>query len=139
MRCLLLIVLLAGTNCRAPNELSPFYYLVFPLKEGLERPTTPQDLQVEYRILFQELYLEWTGSTDPDLQIPIGLYRIYVYTQGPPTVFYQEQDLMAETALTFHSVLSGAFTGTLYFVVTASDGGAESYPSNVAQLNLLVE
>ena len=132
------ILALFLTGCPDVREVPPYYFLMAPvLREGGDRPTTPQNLRVEYQVHLRQVYLQWEESIDPDFNIPVGVYRVYVYPQGPPQEYYRIQDLLAETNFPFYALSSNPFTGTLYFAVTAFDGGVESLPSNTAQLNVL--
>ena len=125
-------------NCGSPNEVDSLYYVLLPaLKGGAERPTTPTNLTGSYLTAIRQIQLSWDASIDPDLGFPIGVYRIYLYAGGPPVEFYRVQDLFAESPVTSYVIDADPFTGNLYFLVTAFDGLAESYPSNILTINVL--
>ncbi len=131
-------VALVCSNCGNIDETPPYYFVLAPyLIQGGQRPTTPQNLTVTYSVASEELVLRWDTAVDPDAGIPVGLYRIYLGLDGPPTRFYRSGDLLDETELNFYSVSSEPFTGTLFFAVTAYDGAAESLPSDIVSFSLL--
>jgi len=72
---------------------------------------------------------------DPDTGQPNVEYNIYEYLT-PPRVYYRPEDILDKTPFTTYSIDVRPFTGTVYFLVTAFDGGAESLPSNLAQMQV---
>ncbi len=131
--------LIALATCRQPETVPPLYFLMLqaPLAGNQGRPTRPLDLRATYEPLTQEVKLEWTASVDPDTQTSNLVYRVYLYLDGPPATYYRAQDLIDETPLTTYYLPVQPYTGSLYFVVTAFDGTAESEPSEAARLDLL--
>ena len=130
---------LIASACREPQTVPPHGFLLLqaPLQGEAGRPAKPTDLTALFRAEVQEIELGWTGSVDPDTGASNLVYRVYYYLDGPPQEYYRTQDLLGESVLTNFYVASGAFTGALYFVVTAFDGTAESEPSDTAKLDLL--
>lgn len=145
-RAFLLAFLLAA--CADPKEVSPLYFVAlnnvspFLVRQGGQRPSTPQNFAYTFDIAFQKLRFTWGPSIDPDFQIPVGLYRMYVYMNGPPAEYYRVQDLYAESYVNFINFdtndffLGVPFSGNLYFVVTGYDGGTESLPSNLLRVDM---
>ena len=131
--------LLSGSlACSKPNGIEPYHYILFSvLREGLNRPTTPTNFTGSYNNTLEQISLEWGASTDPDTGFPIGLYRLYLYQNLPPTVYYRSEDLFDESALTAYNISQTRFSGSLFFVVTAFDGGVESLPSSTVEVNVL--
>lgn len=133
------LLIIGMAACRQPQTIPAhtFILLQAPLQGDVGRPTKVADLSAVYRPLFQEIELTWTASIDPDTGGSNLAYRVYAYTTGPPDTYYRTQDLFGETPLTSFYLSSTPYTGTLYFVVTAFDGAAESEPSDTAELDLL--
>lgn len=131
-------LLLACCHCGSIDETPPYHFVLAPyLVQGGQRPTTPQNLTVSYAATTEDLLLQWDPAVDPDLGIPVGLYRIYLGLDGPPTRFFRSGDLFDETELNFYALDSEPFTGTLFFAVTAYDGAAESLPSESVSFSFL--
>lgn len=126
-------MLLLALACAPARPVSQTAFLLPFLRAGWDRPEAPSGLTARYTVSTSTLTLAWTGSLDPDTSRPNVDYRIYVY-EIPPREYYRAQDLLDTTPLTSYYREMNAFTGTLYFAVTAFDGGAESLPSNVAEL-----
>ncbi len=148
IRRAIVLVLFCTTACAAPKEVSPLYFValntVSPLlaREGGQRPSTPLNFACTFDIAFQKLRFTWEPSIDPDFHVPVGLYRMYVYMNGPPTEYYRIQDMYAESYVNFINFdtndffLGIPFSGNLYFVVTGYDGGTESLPSNLLRVDM---
>lgn len=135
---ILWIAFLSLYSCRKADEVSPLYFALLPhTRAGNERPTTPMNLTASYLFPSQVIFLQWEGSTDPDFNVPVGIYKVYIYLNGTPSVYYESKNLLDETGETFYSLDSDPYTGNIHFVVTGFDGEAESLPSNTATLNLL--
>ncbi|HNJ35206.1 MAG TPA: hypothetical protein PK881_13250 [Leptospiraceae bacterium] len=130
-RCLFFLLLALG--CDRAHTTPPGQFLLPLLRSGGARPTTPTNLRTRYAASISALTMDWVGSIDPDTGLPNVVYSIYAY-ELPPREYYRRQDILATTTLTSYYQSADHFTGSLYFVVTAFDGGAESLPSNVAQL-----
>lgn len=125
-------------RCAAADQTEELQFVVAPwLIQGGGRPNAPQNLRVSYNAFAQAIDLAWEPAIDPALGIPVYEYRIYLYLDAPPRDYYREGDLFDTSAVNFYSVESDPFSGALYFVVTAWNGGAESFPSNTAALSLL--
>lgn len=135
MRKLALIMTLSWLGCAPARPTAQAEFLIPFLRAGWSRPAAPSSLTARYTVSTNLLALTWTGSLDPDTGQPNVAYRIYVY-ELPPREFYRAQDLLATTTVqAYYRTLEPA-AGTLYFVVTAHDGGAESLPSNTAEMQV---
>ncbi len=131
------LLVLLSLACAPARPVSQAAFLLPFLRGGWERPAAPSGLTAQYTVSTATLAVAWTGSLDPDTARPNVEYRIYVY-EIPPREYYRAQDLLDTTPLTAYYREMDAFTGTLYFAVTAFDGGAESLPSNVAELQTVL-
>lgn len=120
-------------QCAPAQPVSQAAFLIPFLRGGWTRPQAPASLTARYSPTTTTLNLNWTGSLDPETGQPNVTYNIYAY-ETPPREYYRIQDLLDTTPLTSYYRQVDPFTGTLYFVVTAFDGGAESLPSNVAEM-----
>ncbi|MCE9596967.1 MAG: hypothetical protein K8S54_03280 [Spirochaetia bacterium] len=134
---IVVLLLLVQMSCDQARTVSPAYFLLPILRGGGTRPATPTNLIAVHFLAAQTIVLNWTGSLDPDTGQPNVIYRIYGY-EVPPTIYYREQDLLDTTPLTTFSGRLEPFTGSLYFVVTAFDGAAESLPSPTAKLETVL-
>lgn len=113
------------------------YYLLSPaLIAGLNRPSAPGNLTVDYDLASRSILLQWQASVDPDTGIIWNDYRVYFFLSSPPANIYQDRYRLATTSRTYYSVSSDPFNGTVYFAVTAYESGSESLPSNFAELSL---
>ncbi len=139
MKLRILALALAGliTSCDRAHTVPQSYFLLPILRNGWNRPSAPSNLHARYSVSLDLLTLDWTGSLDPDTGLPNVVYNIYGY-ELPPREYYRPQDLLDTTTAMSYFTRVSRFTGTLYFVVTASDGGAESLPSNVAQMETVL-
>ncbi|MBX7057984.1 MAG: fibronectin type III domain-containing protein [Leptospirales bacterium] len=138
LRRLLALAMVLCCSCQQPQTTPEWQFILAPwLIEGGGRPATPQHLSASYDPYAEAINLRWDLALDPAAGIPVYEYRIYLYLDGPPQDFYRAGDLLDRSAVNFYSVEASPFTGTLYFVVTAWNGGAESYPSNTVGLSLL--
>lgn len=129
--------LILMSACAPARPVSEAAFLFPFLRAGWERPAAPSGLTAQYTVSTTTLTLTWTGSLDPDTARPNVEYRIYIY-EIPPREYYRPQDLLDTTPVTAYYREMNAFTGALYFTVTAFDGGAESLPSNVAELQTVL-
>ncbi len=143
-----ILALLLFVSCQKPDTIPPYYFILFPLlrKGYRDRPTQPVNLQASYQPVFQTINLQWNPSMDPGFNIPVQYYRIYIYTYGPPTEYYRNQDRLSmvisstlpqyDSPVPFYSLSSSPFSGSVYFVVTGYDLSAESLPSSAVRLSL---
>jgi len=129
----LLLLPLLLVHCAPARPVSEAAFLIPFLRGGWTRPEAPRSLTARYSLSTTTLNLNWTGSLDPETGLPNVIYNIYAY-ETPPKEYYRPQDILDATSLASYYRQIDPFTGTLYFVVTAFDGGAESLPSNVAEM-----
>jgi len=141
------LLLLFFSSCAPPDTVPDYYYILYPfLRQGGNRPTTPLNLAVQYQLIGPSINMQWQQSIDPELQIPVQYYYIYLYFNGPPAICCDLKDRLDRSVVPYYSITKSAadsiglalpFTGTIYFQVTGWDLSAESLPSNTASLNLL--
>lgn len=126
---ILVLSLLAVTNCRKEKKTEPWLYLLIPLLAGAgERPTTPDRIRWSYYPITDTLVLEWDPTVDPDTDIEGPVYRIYVYEAEPPLKedYYNETNLMGETTENEIPLFVEMREEPLYFIITSYDGASES-------------
>lgn len=133
MKRLAPILLILMPLCAKAHPVSQAAFLLPFVRGGWDRPSAPSGLTARYTLSTRTLTLSWTGSLDPQTGQPNVEYFIYAY-ETPPREYYRPQDRLDKTPLTSYFRQVDPFTGTLYFTVTAFDGGAESLPSNVAEM-----
>jgi|GEM_PF-2990119 hypothetical protein len=135
VRIISLILLLSFCT---EKKYSPLYFILGShLRSGLNRPEKVKNIQVDYNVSLLSVELKWDPSIDPDTKQVVPYYFIYLYYEYPkPEQYYDKKYLLDITNIPQYTLFTGTFVGTLFFIITAYDLGAESEISDIIRVDV---
>ena len=120
------------------KKYSPFYFILGShLRSGLNRPEKVKNVQVVYNVQLLSVQIKWDPSIDPDTKQVVPYYLVYLYYEYPkPEQYYDKKYLLDITNTPQYTLFTGTFVGTLFFIITAYDLGAESEISDIIRVDV---
>ncbi len=138
MKNIVIISLILSISFCTEKKYSPFYFIFGNyLRSGFNRPEKVKNVQVNYNIQLLSVELKWDSSIDPDTKQVVPYYFIYLYYEYPkPEQYYDKKYLLNITNIPQYTLFTGTFVGTLFFIITAYDLGAESEISEIIRVDV---
>lgn len=130
----IIFILFSCSNKKYPE----YYYILFSfLRNGLNQPEKVKNIQIQFRSEILSLEITWDPSRDPDTNLYVPYYFIYVYFEYPSKdMFYDKKYLLDIVNDTKYVFFVQDFRGILYFMITAYDLGSESQPSDIIEFKV---